>query len=73
MLASAVGIPLEQAERAILQALNREGGELTPSELVLTTSMPYDVVKRALGKLEQEEKVKVNSTRTSGLETIVLP
>ena len=70
---AAVGIPLEQAERAILQALSKERGELTPSELVLTTRIPYDVVRRALGKLEQEEKVKVSSTRTSGLETIVLP
>ncbi len=65
-------VTIEQAEKKILQALSKEGGELTRSELVLTTRMPYNMVIRVLGKLEHDERVKVSSSRISGLETILL-
>lgn len=76
MMQQGAGVSLEQAEKRILQALTKEGGELTRSEIVLTTRMPYDLVIRALGELVREALVRVShaepSEEPSKLETIVL-
>ena len=48
----------ESVQDSILDKLHREGGALSPSELVLSTQMPYDLVTSVVDRLEEQGKVE---------------
>ena len=52
---------IQHAQENVVRTLRREGGELSPSELVLTTRLPYDVVVSVLQHLQQRGIVEVET------------
>lgn len=56
----------------IIRALQREGGELTYSDLILLTGFPYGVIREVVEILAANEKVTVQSEQASGLDLILL-
>lgn len=62
---------IQHAEKNVLTALRREG-ELSDSELVLTTSLPYDVVRSVVNQLQKRGKVEIRRAAESQIELIRL-
>jgi hypothetical protein len=63
---------IHDAQENILRALRREGGELSSSELVLTTQLPYDVVISVVRQLAELGKVELHKAAASEIEIIHL-
>jgi DNA-binding IclR family transcriptional regulator len=61
---------IREAPGKVLEALRKGGGALSPSELVLSTRLPYDVVHRAVHALEEQGQVNVKSEK--GLDIAVV-
>ena len=62
----------DSTQKEVLQALRREGGELTYSELVLTTQLPYNVVTSAVKQLEKKKTVKTTEETVADIELVQL-
>jgi predicted transcriptional regulator len=49
----------QSVEDNILDELRREGGALSPSQLVMSTQIPYDIVNSVVERLAEQGKVKI--------------
>lgn len=63
---------LDSPQKEVLRALRREGGELSYSELVLATQLPYGVVSSAVAQLEKEKIVKTDKETVADIELVQL-
>jgi len=69
----AISFPtIQNAEENVLHALRREGGELSASELVLTTHLPYDVVVSVVKQLVEGGKLELLKAAASEVGLIRL-
>lgn len=62
----------DSTQKEVLRALRREGGELSYSELVLATQLPYSVVESAVAQLEKKRAVKVSEQLIADIELVQL-
>jgi predicted methyltransferase len=65
-----VAVPYETIKRApdeVLNALHREGGELSFAELVLATRLPYDVVVTVVKHLKEKGEVEIHKGSVADL------
>jgi len=53
----------QSIEDCILDELRREGGTLSPSELVMSTQIPYDIVNSVVERLAEQGKVTIDKDR----------
>ena len=53
----------QSIEDRILDELRREGGTLSPSELVMSTQIPYDIVNSVVERLAEQGKVTIDKDR----------
>ena len=63
---------IQNAQENVISALRREGGELSSSELVLTTQLPYDVVVSVVKQLVEKGKVERSKIAATDIELIRL-
>jgi DNA-binding IclR family transcriptional regulator len=69
-------VPYETIERApteVLNALRREGGELSYSDLILATKLPYDVIVAVVEHLEEKGRVRTDKESVSEIDLVYLP
>jgi uncharacterized membrane protein len=52
---------IDHAEEDVLGALHREGGELSYSELVTSTKLPFEIISKVLENLEAKEAVRIET------------
>lgn len=62
----------DSTQREVLRALRQEGGELSYSELVLATRLPYSVVASAVEQLEKKGTVKTDEETVADIELVQL-
>lgn len=63
---------IQHARETVLHTLSREGGELSHSEIVLSTRLPYDVVAAVIDQLKQKGIVKIQRAADAKIETVRL-
>lgn len=63
---------IERAQENVLDALYREGGELSYSELVLAALLPYDVVVSVVEQLEEKGRVETHREKATDIGLVHL-
>ena len=63
---------IQHAQENVVRTLRREGGELSPSEIVLSTRLPYDVVTTVVDYLRQKGIVEILKAADTKIEIVRL-
>jgi uncharacterized membrane protein len=68
----ATATQLSEIQRRVVKVLERGGGKLSQSELVLSSSLPYNIISATVDSLEKGGVVEVQSPPDSDLDLVVL-
>ena len=69
---NAVKIQLNDVQLRVVKALESGGGELSPSEIVLMSALPYDILTTAVEGLKDKGLVSVKALPGSETDLVVL-
>jgi uncharacterized membrane protein len=71
-MAMATANQLNDVQRRVVKVLERGGGRLSQSELVLASYLPYNIIAATVGSLKESGVVEVQSLPDSDLDLVVL-
>jgi len=73
MISVSGSYPVVDADERVLRILHRAGGELSLSELILETDLPFHTVDSVVKQLQVQGKVSLRSSKDSPDPVVSLP
>jgi hypothetical protein len=67
-----IQLQLNDIQLRVVKALEKGGGALSPSEIVLVSALPYDVLTTAVKGLEKQGLVAIKALPNSDIDLVVL-